>query len=110
MPRDPRTISNTTPEEILSLMEEAAKRKLQKWKKPTMCAAPECKTMFTPRRGWQAYCSEGCRRTIQRDRERKAALQPIVLLAETLREVDELKAEIARLKARINELEPQCKP
>lgn len=105
MPRDPRTIGNTSKDEVNAIFAAAEYRKEKKWKKPKLCKAPECKTLFTPRREWQLYCSEGCRVTVQRENEARAKLRPVVLLSEALREIEVLNADIARLKARIMELE-----
>jgi hypothetical protein len=96
--RDPRTLANTTPKEIAEIIDREADRKAKKWKKPTMCAAPECKTMFTPSREWQKFCSPGCKNATHFiETERRKTTVYAELLSAT-RQIEELEAEVAQLK------------
>lgn len=104
MSRDTRTIANTSQDEIQQVLDRAAERKNKAWKKPRVCAAPECKNVFTPSREWHKYCCYKCQQAVNILRVQAEARRPLVLIAEQEKEIKELKDRILELEAEIKTL------
>lgn len=95
--KDTRTIQNTSQEEILNILDKAKAKKDKSWKKPKLCAAPECKTLFTPGREWQIYCSIGCQRAMNILKKQAADNRIYAEFARLDKENQLLQEEVARL-------------
>jgi hypothetical protein len=63
-----------------------------------------CKTLFKPKRSWQRFCSDSCRTGHHNEENNPERLREKLQIAkrqelELLAEIEELQAEISRLRA-----------
>lgn len=104
MPKDTRTIANTSREEIAEILEKAEARKAKAWQKPRMCEQPECKKLFTPSREWQKYCGPRCQTAVAILKAREKDQENIRTIGQLACQVERLEAEVAALRAENEQL------